>query len=205
MKQRGLAPILIVLILAALVGGYLIYQNQNQPKTVTNPQGYSGPPPEKVTVLKSNDNCIDDKKLCNLLADITKNVQKGDYTPLMEHQDSVEVTCVTGAPSSAYVCQGVKDGEKRNGYLVGSAYSEFHTLTRSQYIQKMNEYFKSNAPLVFDEIVIGTNHASAVYFSKTTNIFFVFDLMENGNEWKIKDIVLTDNKSYLKTYYPALK
>jgi len=30
MNQKGLAPILIVLILAALVGGYLIYQNQSK-------------------------------------------------------------------------------------------------------------------------------------------------------------------------------
>lgn len=30
MKQKGLAPILIVLILAALVGGYFVYQNQSK-------------------------------------------------------------------------------------------------------------------------------------------------------------------------------
>ena len=37
MNQKGLAPILIVLILAvALIGGYLIYQNQ--PKSISSPQ-----------------------------------------------------------------------------------------------------------------------------------------------------------------------
>lgn len=30
-NQKGLAPILIVIILAVLVGGYLIYQKQNKP------------------------------------------------------------------------------------------------------------------------------------------------------------------------------
>lgn len=203
MTQKGLTPILIVLILAGLISGYFIYQKQSSKQNQDKP--YSGPPPEKVTVLKSNDKCSDDKKLCNLLLEITKNIQKGDYTPLIKYQNSVEVICTTGSPSSAYVCPGVKDGEKRSGYLVGAAYSEFHTLTSNQYIQKMNEYFKSNAPLDYEEIVIGMNHASAVYFSKTTNIFFIIDLTENENEWKIKDIVLTGNKLYLKMYYPTLK
>lgn len=35
-SQKGLTPILIIIILAALVGGYLIYQNQ--PKTIPAPQ-----------------------------------------------------------------------------------------------------------------------------------------------------------------------
>jgi len=34
MTQKGLAPILIVLILAALVGGFLVYQNQSKPASV---------------------------------------------------------------------------------------------------------------------------------------------------------------------------
>ncbi len=35
MNQKGLTPILIVLILAALVGGYLVYQNQPKPTSPT--------------------------------------------------------------------------------------------------------------------------------------------------------------------------
>lgn len=37
MTQKGLVPILIVLILAALVGGYLVYQKQAKPTSYTQP------------------------------------------------------------------------------------------------------------------------------------------------------------------------
>lgn len=37
MSQKGLAPILIILILAALVGGYLVYQNQAKPAPSPTP------------------------------------------------------------------------------------------------------------------------------------------------------------------------
>lgn len=205
MNQKGLAPLLIVVLITLSLSGYLIYQKQSQPKTVINPQGYSGPPPEKVTVLKPNDNCIDDKKLCNLLEDITKNVQKGDYAPLINQQKSIEMTCIAGS-MSASLCEGVRDGEKRSGYAVGTQYSEFQVLPRIQYIQRLNEHFKSYDPLLYEETIIATNRASIVLSSnKTRQIFLIFNLAKNENDWQITDIVLADSKIYLKTYYPTLK
>lgn len=51
MNQKGLVPILIIILVAAAVlGGYFIYQNQPkptpppQPKTLINPEDYSNPP-----------------------------------------------------------------------------------------------------------------------------------------------------------------
>lgn len=38
MKQKGFAPILIVIIIAALVGGYLLYRNQVKPISSLQPQ-----------------------------------------------------------------------------------------------------------------------------------------------------------------------
>lgn len=37
MSQKGLAPILIVILIAALIGGYLLYQNQNKPTPQSSP------------------------------------------------------------------------------------------------------------------------------------------------------------------------
>lgn len=37
MNQKGFAPILIIILIATLIGGYLIYQNQNQPKLTPPP------------------------------------------------------------------------------------------------------------------------------------------------------------------------
>ena len=45
MSQKGLAPILIVLIIAALVGGYLIYQNQPKPTPPSQPTTQPSPTP----------------------------------------------------------------------------------------------------------------------------------------------------------------
>lgn len=44
-KQKGFAPILIVIIIAALVGGYLIYQNQTKPTPPPTTQLTSAPTP----------------------------------------------------------------------------------------------------------------------------------------------------------------
>ena len=46
MNQKGLSPILIVLILAALVGGYLVYQNQPKPTPSPQPNVQPSPTPD---------------------------------------------------------------------------------------------------------------------------------------------------------------
>ena len=48
-RQAGLAPILIVLIIATLVGGYLIYQNQ--PKLTPSPKPTTQPSPSPAGVI----------------------------------------------------------------------------------------------------------------------------------------------------------
>ncbi len=45
-NQKGLAPILIVLILAALVGGYLVYQNYPKPTSSSKPTNQPSPTPD---------------------------------------------------------------------------------------------------------------------------------------------------------------
>lgn len=42
-KQKGLAPILIVILIALAIGGYLIYQKQTKPVSVSQPVTQSSP------------------------------------------------------------------------------------------------------------------------------------------------------------------
>lgn len=50
MKQRGLAPILIILLLTAAVGGYFLYQKQVKPATAPQITAQSSPSPKDETV-----------------------------------------------------------------------------------------------------------------------------------------------------------
>lgn len=83
MRQKGLAPIVIVLIIAAVLGGYFIYQNQN--KSSTLPQQTSQSTPD------STHKAVDLKKYINsdygfeisYPADWTiKEDNQGDFIPL---------------------------------------------------------------------------------------------------------------------------
>ena len=206
MNQKGLTPILIFIVIAiAMVGGYLIYQKQSQTKTVINPQGYSGPPPEKILRIKSHEECKDENELCNLLSKILKNVKNSDYSSLLNLQEFVEKTCITGG-LSASVCDGAKEGEIRKGYMIGAQYSEYDIVSDNQYITRLNEYFRSNAPLDYAETIISTNRASVVYSHKNKQTFLIFDLHKNESDWKIQGIILgIDHKTYLKAYYPTLE
>lgn len=62
-KQKGFAPILIVIIIAVLVGGYFIYQNKNKPTLQLQPQNSVNTPktPQptaspSATVVETNNN-----------------------------------------------------------------------------------------------------------------------------------------------------
>lgn len=206
MSQKGFTPILIVILLTAtLMGGYLIYQKQGQPKTVINPAGYSGPSPEKVLRLKSHDECKEDKKLCKLLSEILKNVESGDYSSLSNQQEIVEKTCITGG-LLASVCQGAKEREIRKGYMIGSQNAEYDIVSGNRYVAWLNGYFISNAPLDYEETIISTNRASVVYSNKIKQNFLIFNLHKNESYWKIQDVLIGSYlKEYLKTYYPTLE
>lgn len=204
MNQKGFAPVLIILILAAaLLGGYFIYQKQTQPKTVINPDGYNGPPPEKILFLKSNDKCKESTNLCNLISQIRENMEKGNYALLLNLQEQIEVSC-GGATTS--VCKEVKDGEKRKGYLIGPQGADTDYASRDSYITKLSGFIKSNAPLVYQETIIKTNRALIAYINQDTRKFLIFDLRQIKNEWKIEIVVFGyDYKVYLKNFYPALQ
>lgn len=205
MNQKGFAPILIViLVAAALLGGYFIYQKPNKPKTIINPEGYSGPPPEKISILKPKDECKESTDLCNLILQIRENMEKSNYALLLNLQEYIETTC-GGMYKS--VCEGAKEGEKRKGYLIGPQNAEFDTASRNSYLVTLSEYIKSESPLDFQETIIeGANRVTVLYINQTTQKFLAFNLLQIENEWKIETVLFgPDYKVYLKTSYPTLE
>lgn len=56
MSQKGLAPILIVLILAVLIGGYLVYQNQPKPTPSPQPTNQLSPASDETANWKTYTN-----------------------------------------------------------------------------------------------------------------------------------------------------
>lgn len=66
--QAGLAPILIVILIAALVGGYLLYQNQAQPTTIQQTTKPSSTPDASLAPTgvgqTANPNCYFGKVIC---------------------------------------------------------------------------------------------------------------------------------------------
>lgn len=201
MNQKGLMPILIViLVAAALLGGYLIYQKQTQLKTVINPDGYNDPSPEKILFIKSNDKCKESTNLCNLISQIRENMEKGNYALLLNLQEQIEVSCGGAATS---VCKGVKDGEKRKGYLIGPQGADTDYASRDSYIATLSGFIKSNAPLVYQETIIKTNRALVAYINQDTRKFLIFFLHQIENVWSIEEVMLgwEDYNFYLKSVY----
>lgn len=195
-------PILIVIILAAaFLSGYFIYQRQTQPKTVINPDGYNGPPPQKkILFLKSNDKCKESPNLCNLISQIRENMEKGNYALLLNLQEQVEISCGGAATS---VCKGVKDGEKRKGYLIGPQGADTDYASRDSYIATLSRFIKSNAPLVYQETIIKTNRALVAYINQDTRKFLIFFLHQIEDVWSIEEVMLgwEDYNFYLQSVY----
>ena len=52
-KQKGLAPILIVILIALAVGGYLYYQKQNKPTSVPQQNTQSSPTSNETIIWKT--------------------------------------------------------------------------------------------------------------------------------------------------------
>lgn len=207
-QHKGFAPILIVILIALAVGGYLIYQNQNQPKTTPSTTAQLTLAPVYIPELSSTDQIAKFQKKWDKYIESAKTAGQKLSQLLDQELPQANYTSIEGTdleikiPPSYSMPQGY-------GRIMTFVYDEFSNDDHNLYWkiedcddqmtngnQKYTESLCKNLLSHFSQAQIDSYRKEQRYFLLTNHNFSITKIQTSltPQEWVLDNVIYEGTK-----------